>query len=87
MDEPAFEHPEDDLLEMYALRKLGAPELWTMEEHLTVCGKCRRRLQATEEFVSAVRSAARRIEKNESSRFQTRHLHTMRWYWQAPKSL
>lgn len=49
------EHPEEDLLEHYALGKLSGDELGRVEEHLLVCETCRDRLTELDADISAIR--------------------------------
>jgi predicted anti-sigma-YlaC factor YlaD len=50
-----------------AIRTLPAPESECLEEHLLICSECRDRLESTDEYVAAMRSAAkiREIEEGE----------------------
>jgi uncharacterized CHY-type Zn-finger protein len=57
------EHAADDTLERYAMRTLPAPEVESLEEHLLICGGCRDRLTAADEYVSATRAAAAKIRQ------------------------
>jgi hypothetical protein len=52
------EHAAENDLERYAMRTLSAPGVESLEEHLLVCAGCRDRLQATDEYVAAMHSAA-----------------------------
>ena len=56
-----MEHISEDALERYAMRTLPEPELAVLEEHLLICAECRQRLQATEQYVAAMREAAARM--------------------------
>jgi hypothetical protein len=51
-------HPEEELLESYALGRLSDDETATVEEHLIECDLCRDRLVELEDFVTAWKSAA-----------------------------
>jgi hypothetical protein len=55
------EHASEDDLERYAMRTLPAPESECMEEHCLICAECRDRLESTDQYVSAMRSAAAKI--------------------------
>jgi hypothetical protein len=50
-------HQTDDHLELYALGRLTDPVLADLEEHLLICGSCRDRLDETDAYVRAMRSA------------------------------
>ena len=58
-----MEHVTDDTLERYAMRTLPAPESDHLEEHLLICQPCQDRLQATDEYVVAIRAAAGKIRQ------------------------
>jgi hypothetical protein len=51
------QHAAEDDLENYAMRSLPAPESDRLEEHL-LSSACRDRLEFTDEYVAAMRSAA-----------------------------
>jgi anti-sigma factor RsiW len=55
------QHVSEDDLENYAMRTLPATEVESLEEHFLICSECRDRLQATDEYVAAMRAAAARI--------------------------
>ena len=50
-------HPSEDVLELYALRRLAEEDEAPLEEHLLICGKCRDRLEEMDEYVAAMREA------------------------------
>ncbi|MFN0106947.1 MAG: hypothetical protein ACKV2U_33245 [Bryobacteraceae bacterium] len=50
-------HPEEEILERYAMGRLDEPELGEMEEHLLLCAHCQVRLDETSEYVSLMRKA------------------------------
>jgi len=58
------EHAAEDDLERYAMRTLPAPEVESLEEHLLICGGCRDRLTAADEYVAAMHSAAVTIRES-----------------------
>ena len=60
-------HISDDDLERYALEPLPEAELAPLEEHLLICSECRNRLEATEQYVMAMRAAAATLRKNETA--------------------
>jgi anti-sigma factor RsiW len=49
------EHPEDELLEKYALGALSDASALDVEGHLFVCESCRARLAAAERFIAGLR--------------------------------
>lgn len=59
------QHATDDALERHAMRTLPAPESDHVEEHLLICQSCRDRLQATDDYVAAMKSAAGKIRVGE----------------------
>jgi hypothetical protein len=52
-------HPSEEILERYALGRVGAPDLEPIEEHLLVCPHCQERLSEADQYVLAMRNAAR----------------------------
>jgi hypothetical protein len=64
------QHASDDALEHYALGGLDEPEVACMEEHLLVCSTCQARLEETESFVTAMRSAARKLRAEPPSAWE-----------------
>ncbi|HYP14278.1 MAG TPA: zf-HC2 domain-containing protein [Bryobacteraceae bacterium] len=54
-------HIEDELLELYAMKKLTESESEPVEEHLLVCHGCQDRLAETENFISTFRAAAEKL--------------------------
>jgi uncharacterized protein with PIN domain len=71
------QHVSEDDLENYAMRTLPATEVESLEEHFLICSECRDRLQATDEYVAAMRAAAqfrgrdRRVGRCERCRLPT----------------
>ena len=55
----SVEHVSEDDLERYATRTLPAPEVESLEAHLLICAECRERLTAANEYVAAMRAAAK----------------------------
>jgi predicted anti-sigma-YlaC factor YlaD len=53
------QHVSKDDLENYAMRTLPAPESERLEEHLLICSACRDRLESTEQYVEAMKAAAK----------------------------
>jgi anti-sigma factor RsiW len=62
------EHVSEDDLERYAMRTLTAPESDRLEEHLLICSACRDRIDATDEYVAAMKAAAGKIRQEEPTR-------------------
>lgn len=58
------EHIDEELLEAYALSRLGEPDLGYVEEHLLVCEPCRARLVQTDAFAAALRAASRPLSRS-----------------------
>lgn len=56
-------HPDEDLLESYALHTLEEEKASPVEEHLLECASCRERLVGLEEFITAFRSVAGELPK------------------------
>lgn len=54
-------HPEEEILERFAMGRLDEPELGEFEEHLLQCGHCQERLDEVTEYAGAMRVAARRV--------------------------
>ena len=52
-------HLTDEKIESYAMGKLAESELALVEEHLLICGGCQEQVEKTDEFVRAVRKAAK----------------------------
>ncbi len=52
-------HPSEEILERYALGRVGASDLEPIEEHLLVCPQCQERLSEADQYVLAMRDAAR----------------------------
>ena len=53
------EHPAEDRLELFALRRLNAKEMWALLRHLDACPSCRSAVEAENEFIQAIRAALR----------------------------
>lgn len=51
-------HPNEDVLEAYALHRLDGAKLARLEEHLLACEHCQARLQQVDEFVLVMRQAS-----------------------------
>jgi hypothetical protein len=56
-------HPEEDVLEQYAMGKLNEPIVESIEDHVLVCASCQDRLDFTETYVSSMRSALKSAQQ------------------------
>jgi hypothetical protein len=54
------EHPAEELLEQFALRRLPAEIMMEVLSHLDACASCRATLREENEFIAAIRAALRR---------------------------
>jgi anti-sigma factor RsiW len=71
--QPGFtDHITDDELEAYSLQRLAQERLAAVEEHLLVCSECRDRLEETDAYIRAIRSAAKRAAGREMPLRQAR---------------
>jgi anti-sigma factor RsiW len=61
MPEGRLIHPDDEVVEAYAMGRLEEPVLSEYEEHLLICDRCQERLQQIDEYVDAMRRATRRL--------------------------
>jgi hypothetical protein len=50
-------HPEDDVLEKYAMAKLEEPMVEEIEEHILICASCQDRLDFTETYLRSMKCA------------------------------
>ena len=55
------DHMADELLEQYALGKLGESDFDDVGDHLLLCPQCRRRLADISIFVSGPEEAAKKL--------------------------
>jgi hypothetical protein len=62
------DHPSEEALERYATHSLEEPALAEIEEHLLVCSQCQQQLEEIDAYVSAMRSAAKRLDQEDESR-------------------
>jgi hypothetical protein len=62
------DHASDEALERYATHSLPEPALAEIEEHLLVCSHCQQQLEEIDAYVSAMRSAAKRLNQEDESR-------------------
>ena len=51
------QHVSDEQLDQYALKRLTEAEVAALEEHLLICPECQDRLQHTDDFIEALRTA------------------------------
>jgi hypothetical protein len=63
MSKPNLPHLAEDTLEMYSLGRLSESEIDGVEEHLLICTVCQDRLSETDQFVQAIQTAARELER------------------------
>jgi hypothetical protein len=61
-----MDHIPEDLLDRYAARGLPEAEAARVEEHLLICTFCQDRLQLTDDFVAALRSAVDQRQRHPS---------------------
>ena len=54
-----MQHISEDSLEQYAMGAIPESEAGPLEEHLLICPTCQDRLQATDDYVAALRVAAK----------------------------
>jgi predicted anti-sigma-YlaC factor YlaD len=62
------DHASDEALEQYATHSLPELALAEIEEHLLVCSQCQQQLEEIDAYVSAMRSAAKRLDQEDESR-------------------
>ena len=62
-----MEHIAEDNLERYLMKTPPEAELGRVEEHLLICHECQNRLQAMDEYVTAMKSAAAEIIEDEKA--------------------
>jgi anti-sigma factor RsiW len=61
MTEHLKAHPEEEILERYAMGRLDEPELDEFEDHLLQCVRCQERLDEVSEYVVLMREAAQNV--------------------------
>jgi anti-sigma factor RsiW len=61
-------HVTEESLESYALGSLEEPALGELEEHLLLCSRCQDLLKEIDEYHTAMKSAAMRLESQQESR-------------------
>jgi predicted anti-sigma-YlaC factor YlaD len=64
-------HISKEALEQYAMETLFGLEVKPVEEHLLTCSACREKLQEADEYVAAMRSAARKMAKAQEPQKQS----------------
>jgi hypothetical protein len=58
-DKITVEHPSDDLLERYSMRRLTEAEMDPLKEHLLICEKCRNTVVQMDLNQAAIREASK----------------------------
>lgn len=53
----ASRHPDEDMLELYALGRLPMVVSAIVRKHVYVCARCGRRLSRTQDFIAAITGA------------------------------
>jgi anti-sigma factor RsiW len=61
-------HIGDEDLESYLLHRLPDAEAAAAEEHLLLCDACRKRVEETESYLRAIRTALSRVEREEAAK-------------------
>jgi hypothetical protein len=61
MAEQRKAHPDEEMLELYALGRLDEPELGEVEEHILVCAGCQERLDEATQFAGLMREATANV--------------------------
>lgn len=57
-------HPEDDIVEQYAMNRLAAENLAAFEEHLLVCHWCQIRVTEFDDFIPRLGAGVRSLQLN-----------------------
>jgi anti-sigma factor RsiW len=57
-------HFGEEASERYSMGTLSGEEAEQIEEHLLICGACRRRVAASDTYVAAMRHAAARVRRD-----------------------
>lgn len=71
------QHLSAEQLEEYALQRLSGEALDRVEEHLLLCHGCCRELEQVEQFITAFKVAAQRVEQKQSEPREA--------WWQKPR--
>ena len=58
-------HVDGDTAEKYTMGRLSATRVKQVEEHLLICGRCRRVVSATDVYTAAMRQAAAKFRQAE----------------------
>ena len=80
MAENRKSHPEEELLERYAMGRLDEPELGEVEEHLLICAPCQERLDEATAYVGIMREAAGNVAA-EPAAVEAGWKTWLRWDW------
>ncbi|HMD71556.1 MAG TPA: hypothetical protein VKF41_09445 [Bryobacteraceae bacterium] len=56
-------HMDAEEIESYSLGSLSEGEAAPFHEHLLICGQCRKKVEASDAYVAAMRGAARLIRQ------------------------
>lgn len=76
-------HVSEEILELYAMDRLGEPKLGEVEEHLLICERCQDRVEEIDGFVKVFRQAARHtggVDEHEAASGEPSRL----WAWLKP---
>ena len=63
MPSESSSHPDDEMVESYAMNRLPENQLASFEEHLLLCERCRKRLQLIDGFVQGMRRGAKKLSE------------------------
>lgn len=78
-------HVNEEILELYAMGRLGEPKLGSVEEHLLLCGYCQDRLDEIDGFVKVFRQASRQMSETAREPAKEKRDETARvWVWLKP---
>ena len=58
-------HISEEALERYAMLKLPRRRIGPLEDHLLICPECQDRVRAENDFVTAMRGAAKQITQGQ----------------------
>ncbi|MCS7315333.1 MAG: hypothetical protein RMI94_08940 [Bryobacterales bacterium] len=73
-------HPSEEALEEYALGLLPEEQVAELEEHLLLCAVCQDRLRQADDFIAAMREAARRWQQSPPPRWRLAWGTLQRWF-------
>jgi hypothetical protein len=72
-------HPDEEVIEKYAMRALESCKLDSCEDHLLVCARCQERVTEMDEYLRAFRTVAPRLRQAQASDAD------WRWFlWKQP---